>query len=109
MGNQPKPAKPDVTSFTLKTKSTRGFTSNMTGKMRSPEHCGVVTAALIGLLSDDVHVLLAAPDIRTALEETQSLLAAMLHEQRPLDEIEAQMVANRAALSKASLSEGGEA
>lgn len=37
--------------------------------------------------------------VREALEETQSLLAAMLHETRPVDEISAQIVANRAALS----------
>ena len=58
----------------------------------------------------------AAPDLAEALRETQSLLVTMLHEQRPRDEIEAQIIENRAALSKAegrSLSsasgqEGGE-
>jgi hypothetical protein len=36
-----------------------------------------------------------------ALEDTQSLLASMLHEERPRDEIEEQMVANRRALRAA--------
>lgn len=37
--------------------------------------------------------------LREALEESQSLFAAMLHEQRPRCEIEDQMIDNRAALS----------
>lgn len=38
--------------------------------------------------------------MRDALEESQSLLAAMLHEQRPASEIQAQMIDNRAALAQ---------
>lgn len=37
--------------------------------------------------------------LREVLEDSQSLLVAMLHEARPATEIEAQIVANRAALS----------
>lgn len=40
--------------------------------------------------------------LREALEDSQSLLVAMLHEARPATEIEAQIVANRAALSPVS-------
>ncbi len=44
----------------------------------------------------------------TALDETQGLLVAMLHEQRPRDEIEAQIVANRQALARRSQPSAGE-
>lgn len=64
--------KPDVTSFTFSTKSTRGYTSKMTGKMRSPEQMGVVTAALCGHLVDDADVLRAAPDLKAALRRLLS-------------------------------------
>src|SRR5574340_252356 len=37
--------------------------------------------------------------LRDALEESKSLFAAMCHEVRPLKEIRAQMIENRAALS----------
>ncbi|WP_155897524.1 hypothetical protein [Aureimonas ureilytica] len=47
------------------------------------------------------HLIAAAPEMMEALRETQSLLVAMLHEQRPRAEIEAQIVENRAALPKA--------
>lgn len=39
-----------------------------------------------------------AGQLRSALEETQALLAAMMHEPRPITEIEEQMVENRDAL-----------
>lgn len=51
---------------------------------------------------EDASLMESAPDLLKALEETQSLLAAMLHESRPRKEIEAQMLENRAAIAKAS-------
>ncbi len=39
-------------------------------------------------------------DLLTALENTQSLLAAMLHEVRPVAEIEDQMIENRRAIEE---------
>lgn len=50
---------------------------------------------------EDASLMESAPDLFKALEESQSLLAAMLHETRPKTEIEAQMVENRSALFKA--------
>lgn len=43
--------------------------------------------------------------LKEALEESQSLFAAMLHEQRPRSEIEEQMLDNRAALTKSALAD----
>lgn len=45
----------------------------------------------------------AFADLVRELEESQSLLVAMLHEQRPEKEIEDQIIANRAALTKAGV------
>lgn len=50
---------------------------------------------------EDIPLIVAAPDLLVALRETQSLLVAMLLEKRPEAEIEAQIVQNRAALTKA--------
>lgn len=50
---------------------------------------------------EDASLMESAPDLFKALEESQSLLAAMLHESRPKTEIEAQMLENRSALLKA--------
>ena len=43
---------------------------------------------------------MAKTDLLTALENTQSLLAAMLHEVRPVAEIEDQMIENRRAIDE---------
>ena len=48
---------------------------------------------------EDASLMESALVLFKALEETQSLLAAMLHESRPRAEIEAQMQENRAALT----------
>ncbi|MDH1335847.1 hypothetical protein N5D77_18160 [Comamonas thiooxydans] len=50
---------------------------------------------------EDASLMESAPDLYKALEESQSLLAAMLHESRPRQEIEAQMHQNRSAINKA--------
>ncbi len=42
--------------------------------------------------------------MRQALDNSQSLLVAMLHEQRSEEEIEIQIVENRIALNRASFS-----
>ena len=49
---------------------------------------------------EDASLMESAPDLFKALEETQTLLATMLHEARPKQEIEAQMLENRTALAK---------
>lgn len=46
--------------------------------------------------------------LRAALDNSQSLLVAMLHEQRPEKEIEDQIVENRAALRAAGIQIEGE-
>lgn len=46
-----------------------GFSSEMDGPIRSPEHAGVVTAALAGYLSDDVNLLKAASDLLAVARE----------------------------------------
>lgn len=51
---------------------------------------------------EDASLMESAPDLFKALEETQALLAAMLHEARPKQEIEAQMLENRTAMAKVS-------
>lgn len=52
------------------------------------------------LISERDFLLAERDRLREALEESQSLFAAMLHEQRPRCEIEDQMIDNRAALSQ---------
>lgn len=51
---------------------------------------------------EDASLMESAPVLFKALEESQSLLAAMLHESRPRKEIEAQMLENRSALNSAT-------
>ncbi|MEJ2897752.1 hypothetical protein RVU96_17695 [Bordetella avium] len=75
-----------------------------------PGYCGELIAADGSVVCvfteepglDDAKVLAAAPDLLEALQETQSLLTAMLHEQRPQSEVEAQIAENRAAIAKAT-------
>ncbi len=55
-------------TFKYAMRTATGFSSEMYGPIRSPEHAGVVTAALAGYLSDDVDLLKAAPDLLAVVE-----------------------------------------
>lgn len=76
-----------------------GGTSMCTGLMDASECESLATQ--LRSAADDLHMG-SMPGLVEALEETQSLLTAMLHEQRPRSEIEAQIAENRAAIAKAT-------
>lgn len=49
--------------FTYSIKTASGFRSKMEGRLRSPDHHGVVSAACAGQFTDDVNILTVALDL----------------------------------------------